>query len=151
MNNEKHASHVLFYSKRCKFCNQVLEKAEKIKDIECVNIEEIQQIPSYVKGVPAILIDRNDIVYGAKVFEFVQKLNESQINAVNSQMGDFSFIEESQSLTNGYTYITEDSSIFGDQPPTQTDSERGEYNDPKLIEKLIAERNKDLPAPPQRM
>ena len=148
---DKQASHVLFYSTRCKFCNQVLFKANKIKDIECVNIEEIQ-IPSYVKGVPALLIDRNDIVYGAKVFEFVQKLSESQINAVNSQVGDFSFIEESQDgLTNGYTYITDDPSIFGENLPEQTDSERGEYNDPKLIEKLIAERAKDLPNPQPRV
>jgi glutaredoxin-related protein len=149
--SEKQASHVLFYSNRCKFSNQVLAKANKIKDIECVNIEQIQQVPSYVKGVPALLIDRNNIVYGAKVFEFVKNKSESQINAVNSQIGDYSFIEDSDNLTNGYTFIDDDASIFGEQPPEQTDSERGEYNDPNIIEKLIADRANDLPVAPPRV
>lgn len=146
------AKHVLFYSNKCKFCNDLLSKVKNIKDIEQVCIDNMKNIPVYVKGVPGLLVDRNDIIYGAKVFEFVKKMQEDSISAVNSQMGDYSFIEDSnEGLSNGYTYIDEDQSIFGDQDPEQVDENRKEYNDPKLIDRLIEERNREIPVAAKRV
>lgn len=146
-------THVLFFSAKCKHCTKLLSIVKDLKEIECVSVDTLKNIPAYVRGVPGLLVNRNDIIYGEKVFNFVNDLKKEKITAVNEDLGDFSFIQDDNyidNLSNGYTKVGEEGNIIVGAIES-TNETKNEYIDPNIIEKLIQERNNDLPEIKQRL
>ena len=149
-------THVLFLSDKCQFCRNLIDKLKTndavISEFQIVNIHQIPKIPEYIKAVPSILVNRNDIIAGKEVFEFINKLVNPPDDNPNAfecgfGSGNYSFIEsdgliESQKR---FTYIEEN----GDTPliPESTSGqlEQSKFSSGNLMEQLMEQRRQELP------
>ena len=91
------APHSLFYSLRCPYSKQFIEKLEKYPDInvlfEKYSIEEINQIPQGLQEVPSIIENGKKLIQGKQAFQWLKKKLQNNLdgaqglNQVNSSYG----------------------------------------------------------------
>jgi len=66
---------VLFYSKKCNFSNQIIEKINESKfssEFKMINIDNTDQVPDLIKVVPTIIDPEfKDLLEGKKAFEYL--------------------------------------------------------------------------------
>ena len=66
---------VLFYSKKCKFCNQIIEKIKESKfssEFKMINIDTTEKVPDLIKVVPTIIDPEfKDLLEGKKAFDYL--------------------------------------------------------------------------------
>ena len=66
---------VLFYSKKCKFSNQIINKIIESKfssEFKMINIDSNDQVPDQIKVVPTIIDPEfKDLLEGKKAFDYL--------------------------------------------------------------------------------
>jgi hypothetical protein len=66
---------VLFYSKKCKFSNQIINKINESKfssEFKMINIDNSDQVPDQIKVVPTIIDPEfKDLLEGKKAFDYL--------------------------------------------------------------------------------
>ena len=66
---------VLFYIKKCKFCNQIIEKIKESKfssEFKMINIDTTEKVPDLIKVVPTIIDPEfKDLLEGKKAFDYL--------------------------------------------------------------------------------
>ena len=66
---------VLFYSKKCKFSNQIINKINESKfssEFKMINIDNSDQVPEQIKVVPTIIDPEfKDLLEGKKAFDYL--------------------------------------------------------------------------------
>ena len=66
---------VLFYSKKCKFSNQIINKIIESKfssEFKMINIDNSDQVPEQIKVVPTIIDPEfKDLLEGKKAFDYL--------------------------------------------------------------------------------
>lgn len=66
---------VLFYSKKCKFSNQIINKINESKfssEFKMINIDNNDQVPEQIKVVPTIIDPEfKDLLEGKKAFDYL--------------------------------------------------------------------------------
>ena len=66
---------VLFYSKKCKFSNQIINKINESKfssEFKMINIDNNDQVPDQIKVVPTIIDPEfKDLLEGKKAFDYL--------------------------------------------------------------------------------
>ena len=66
---------VLFYSKKCKFSNQIINKINESKfssEFKMINIDNSDQVPEQIKVVPTIIDpELKDLLEGKKAFDYL--------------------------------------------------------------------------------
>tara|TARA_B110000037_G_C17112416_1_gene502443 strand:+ start:1595 stop:2125 length:531 start_codon:yes stop_codon:yes gene_type:complete len=114
---------ILFYSKNCSFCTELLNKLYKNKEILekiiLININNHQlQIPRYIKSVPSLLVNDKgniNVLTDNELFEWVDaeinKLRSSILDwdptTMSGYSGAFSFIGDEDSKNDrNYTFLT---------------------------------------------
>lgn len=149
-------THVLFLSEKCTFCRKLIDQIKTNEDVinefQIVNIHQIPKIPVYVKAVPSILVNRNDIITGKEVFEFVEKLlNPPNLdpNAFEFQeTNPFSFIE-SDGLVESQKTFTYIDNAYNDEPLipeyTSTALEESKGSPNNIMEQLLEQRRNEIP------
>ena len=149
-------THVLFLSEKCQYCRKLIDTLKQneavISEFQIVNIHQIPKIPEYVKDVPSILVNRNDIIAGKKAFEFINKLVNPPDDNPNAfecgfGSGNYSFIESEGLIESQrrFTYIEEN----GDTPliPENTSNalEESKSSTGNLMEQLMEQRRMEIP------
>tara|TARA_B100001094_G_scaffold321778_1_gene370048 strand:+ start:987 stop:1409 length:423 start_codon:yes stop_codon:yes gene_type:complete len=123
-----------------------------ISEFQIVNIHQIPKIPVYVKAVPSILVNRNDIITGKDAFDFVTKLVSPPDDNPNAfecgfGSGNYSFIESEGLIESQrrFTYIEEN----GDTPliPENTSIalEESKSSTGNLMEQIMEQRRMEIP------
>ena len=66
---------VLFYSKKCKFSDQIIKKINESKfssEFKMINIDNSDQVPEQIKVVPTIIDpELKDLLEGKKAFDYL--------------------------------------------------------------------------------
>ena len=66
---------VLFYSKKCKFSDQIIKKINESKfssEFKMINIDNSDQVPDQIKVVPTIIDPEfKDLLEGKKAFDYL--------------------------------------------------------------------------------
>lgn len=120
---------ILFYSKKCPHCQEILKLLQNIKlNIKLISIEELQKIPNFLKVVPTLLKDQNSQpITGTSVFEWFKSFernsvsNAPQTNQVSQSQKSVSsepngsiepfFNNEMAGFSDNYSYLGNDSPI----------------------------------------
>ena len=97
---------ILFYSEKCTHSNKALAIIKKNNlSIDKQSIDMLKQIPSFLKVVPTILIQKDSkILEGKDVFEYLNK------NTSDSSIQPF-FSNEMTGYSDGYSYLDNSSQI----------------------------------------
>ena len=67
-NNKNDSKIILFYHNESNACKKLFEIIPKNTNIQYVNIETLNSIPSQITSIPTLLINNNDILSGKKVY-----------------------------------------------------------------------------------
>ena len=140
---------ILFISKRCRHCENIIEKIGKVKSLsESLSVfdVDVKRPPEQIVRVPSLVI--GNTVYGGKdAFDYVDGLTEKSLETVDNT-GGFSFIDGSSGVSNTGAYsIIDDNpqmmNIQDDQP-----SQQGSADD--MLARLQQERDSQIPSCIQR-
>lgn len=164
------SEYILFFSKNCTFCTDLLNKLYKnddlLKQIVLININNIQlKIPSFIKNVPSLIVNENNqqhLLVGTEIFNWLEELlknKEENIkdwdpNTMSGYSDDFSFIEEKETINNdrNYCYISTVNN-YKINTPNDDDNNKDKYkknSSDSAFEKLLAMRKADTPKPISR-
>ena len=69
---------VLFIHEQSVPCQKVKQLLPKDKNIQIIDISRVNNIPSQITSIPALLIDNKEIIQGKKVFDFFNKSDEME-------------------------------------------------------------------------
>ena len=155
------SKHVLYFSERCKHCVNLINIIETVSDlksqIDFVNVESGTPLPSIVKSVPTILIDKHKVAAGRQAFAFIEEERKLYLDAFEHGFGSnqFSFID-TDGLCEGnhtFTFLTNEGfqteRISNDQSPYVSRDQASQQRKSEL-EALIEKRNAEVPQPINR-
>ena len=155
------AKHVLYYSPQCVHSNALLKVLDSVQELkeqfELVNVQSGTPLPSVIRSVPTILIEKNKIAQGRQAFAFVEEERKLYLDAFEHGFGNsqFSYID-TDGLCEGnsnFTFLTSEGfqteRISADQSAYVTREEASNAKKSEL-EALIAKRNSEIPEPIQR-
>lgn len=155
------AKHVLYYSNRCTHCNKLLSIINNISELkeefDLVNIESGTPLPSIIRSVPSILIEKNKLASGRQAFAFVEEERKLYLDAFEHGFGSnqYSYID-TDGLCEGnknFTFLTDEGfqteHIAADQSPYVT-REQASQSKKSELDDLIAKRNAEVPQPVNR-
>jgi hypothetical protein len=91
VNNENSKKIILFYHNDSKACQKLFEIIPKNSNVNYVNIQNLQNIPSQITSIPTLIINNNEILSGKKVFNYFSKKDEMEYLSFNSKGNLFSF------------------------------------------------------------
>ena len=153
------AKHILYYSPQCNHCNKLLKIINSVNELkvqfEFIDVQNYTPIPSIIKSVPTIMIDKHKIACGRQAFAFIEDERNLYLDAFEHGFGNtqYSYIESDGLCegTNKFTYLDEglNEKISNDQTPYITRSQESEANKSELDE-LIAKRNAEIVQPINR-
>jgi len=160
------SEYILFFSKNCSFCTELLNKLYKnneiLKQIVLININNKQlKIPSFVKSVPSLIVNENNnqnLLVGSDIFNWLEEIikeKEEKIKdwdpvTMSGYSDDFSFLEEKETVNNdrSYCYI-ETAKNYKINTPEDDSSANSKYKKDDTdgaLEKLLALRKAETPA-----
>ena len=142
---------LLFYhdqSPACTKLKEILTKNPPEKTIKYVNIAQIDNIPSNITSIPALVVNDKDVLLGKKVFDYFQKSDEMEyinFSGKNSGFGaSFSSLDDGD-VESGSLFSSIDAPCISKGIPEYNDSKEGGLD----LDKLQAERASQLPAIPK--
>ena len=98
---------LLFYSPKCPHCKEILSILQNTKlNIKPISIEQMKEIPSFLKVVPTIVIDpKSPPITGSKVFEWFNTFVSNNTTSIPQSTPDRNQIyqDRNQPITNQST------------------------------------------------
>lgn len=136
--------HTLYYSNNCRYCRKILAALKELPALmKTVNMIDImkENHPDNVRVVPCLILDNNNMIQGRQVFEWLEKEKKKTIEAYEFGFGNdsFSFIGSSGHAENirNYTELSDTQS--------QTQEQGSSSSGNSMIDRMIEQRNKDIP------
>jgi hypothetical protein len=136
----------------------IIESVNDLKSqFDFVNVGSGTPLPSVVKSVPTILIDKHKVAAGRQAFSFVEEERKLYLDAFEHGFGNnqFSFID-TDGLCEGnhtFTFLTNEGfqteRISSDQSPYVSRDQVSQERKSEL-EALIEKRNAEIPQPINR-
>ena len=152
-------TYTLFVSSKCKYSKEALEIIKKHNEMmekyEIVDIDSLMELPSYLKSVPTLLINRERVIMGNELHKYLKEESEKYLSAAFDQgfgVNNFSFIggDGLASGSTDFSYINENQRIETQEIPSNNKGSNGGAGDPRL-EALIEARKNEIPNGIQRV
>ena len=148
---------IFYYSNKCKHCSIVLQELEKMPEVrgrfEYRNVD-ISKPEHSIKYVPAI-VEANGMLVGKQVFEWIK--NEQMQNTlpafeVGFGTNNFSLIsgEAVAQKNHNFTYIEETDKMAQIPQGSKENSVKGGKIEDGAMDRLMAQRNQEIPPPKSR-
>ena len=169
---------ILFYSQKCSHSNKALDIIKKNNmNIQLQSIDMLKSIPTFLKVVPTILIQKDSkILEGKNVFEYLNKSNTDNTiqpffsNEMTGYSDEYSYLDSSQ-INHSYEYLNPSGNMpsgnmpsgnmpsgnmpsgnmpsgnIFDTPQSMSQSSQAEDDFNKDLERLKAERSQCVPEP----
>ena len=105
--------YVLFYSKRCEFCTDVmkeLEKANLMSHIHTLSIEGSKSIPKCITNVPTLYVSKHKKYIGGDIYSWMHSILSPSVE-VPAQVEipkEVLSVDSNPQFSSGYTYLTQD-------------------------------------------
>lgn len=145
-------SNVIFYSKHCKHCSELLslinsQNLSSLVQFACVDTMQRHLIPKMVTSVPTMYTSQKTFVSDLECFDYIAQLAKSQqtqeLQAYNDGVGlgsNFESLENPGANSGGFYFL--DGTISQEsQPPSVNDGKKS-VSDAQL-EKLMQARQMD--------
>lgn len=121
---------LLFFHPGSNACNklrEVVSKSPKNKNIKYINISDLNNIPSGITSIPALLINNKEILLGKDVFNYFYEEEEIGFLGFNNKGSNnianlYSTIDD-DSIVSGTNFSTLDAPAINDGIPTYEESE----------------------------
>ena len=133
-----------YFSPKCKFSNDLLQKLKSNeilhKSTTFININEMKTLPPFLKQTPTLVLNKENIIVGKDIIDFVNKSKESSVNAFDDN-GGFSFLGNEDSTfqsSTSFSDINENISI------NTSEDEVNNSSDDKRLEQLIQQRSLEI-------
>jgi hypothetical protein len=95
---------ILFYHEQSKPCQKLKDIIPKDKKIQYVNIAQVNNIPSSITSVPALVRNNKEVLLGKKVFDYFNKTDEIEYLSLSGKGGGggfgFSSLDEGSGADN---------------------------------------------------
>ena len=117
---------VLFYSNHCQHSIEFLNKLSKNKEIDkllmkiCIDNKPKSSLPKYIKSVPTIVYNKNKMLSGDGVFEWlkskeiIQEQNAEKTPKINSSMNSTQGMNLGYGGSQYYSFMNEESNVNND-------------------------------------
>ena len=133
---------ILFFHEQSKACQKLKEFIPKDKKIQIVDVSRVNNIPSSITSIPALVINNKDVLLGKKVFDYFNKSDEIEylnFSGKNSSFG-FSSIDDKEvgSIESNTMFSSLDMPSISEGVPKWEENESKEGLD---LDKLQAERD----------
>ena len=145
---------ILFYHEQSKPCQKLKEIIPKDKKIQFVNIAQVNNVPSSITSIPALVRNNKEVLLGKKVFDYFNKTDEIEYFGLSGKGGlggfGFSSIEDTGSVDNmnSSMYSSLDAGSISDGVPTWEEQEGNKET--VDIDKLQVERDSMFKAVPRQ-
>ena len=121
---------LLFFHPASNACNklrEVVSKSQKNKNIKYINVSDLNNIPSGIKSLPALLINNKEILLGKDVFNYFYEEEEIGFLGFNNKGSNnisnlYSPIDD-DNIVSGTTFSTLDAPAINDGIPTYEESD----------------------------
>lgn len=77
-NNPPKDNLILFFHEQSPACQKLKSLIPKDKNINIVNVEQLQSIPASITSIPSLVINNNKILKGKEVFDYFNKSEEME-------------------------------------------------------------------------
>ena len=142
-------SYILFISKKCEYCNELIELISELGDlkidINVVDIQNLPKIPSFLDRVPLLFVeDTGKVFHDEELFEFIKQNQKSvepfMIDEMKGLSDKYSFMEEKQ-LDHGYVFLDRE-----EQSITKIDDKTSQSENKRILDydKYIENRDSDI-------
>jgi thiol-disulfide isomerase/thioredoxin len=144
--NVEKKEYVLFYSPNCKFCKNFLtklkSKAELLKKINLVDIDNLDDIPEEVDEIPCIY-DGKKVFKGPEAFKWFDDKSVEFLDAADDCVS-YSFINgNDEKIFNNYSLLDQQNGSFGMGETTINENKITKSANMSL-ESLMSSRSSDM-------
>ena len=131
-------SYTIFVSSRCKYCNEFMVIVNGKQGINVVDVDK-QRAPEWVNSVPTMIDSKRNVYVGKECFDIFK--TELEGFEFYGRGAEFSYIEDGlMEKTNNYSYIEENKEVNEGNDETKL-----------MIDRMIDQRNNEVPQPIQRV
>lgn len=156
------ARYGFFYSNKCQFCRKLKAQIDSNEHVRSsIDVIDILSVPrnsmSHIRSVPSLQNSKTKQVYqGRKAFDLIESMFQQNVPAFEDGVGgnQFSFVDNEQALSSNnhsFTFLTPDGFDMPDNVNQSQDNNESKRLSNSDLDKLIAQRNSEIPANLERI
>jgi len=145
---------VLFISRRCAFCAEIVETIKAMKELtvklEVIDIKSMKPLPDFIDRVPILLIEEEKkLLHDEELFEYVKGLEKVvepfMVNEMKGISDTYSFMEEKKELDHVFSFLENGEPLITNEANGGSSSEE---DNKKIVnyDNFIAGRDQDINA-----